>query len=150
MENKKESYLPVKDAALWMKANSEPNDQILSVSYPQTSYYAERNVTIYSDIENVSEFDKLVWKFKPKYLEATLFEPHHPNFILQQLSQNGYDVIALPYMNSSIAIKNGKIVSVDMKPAITRGNMTFKFVYPQQINGVFVYEIDYNETNRLL
>ena len=44
IEEKNTSYQQVKDAALWIKANSQTIDTVYSASGPQTSYYSERNV----------------------------------------------------------------------------------------------------------
>ncbi|MBT3394979.1 hypothetical protein HOA59_02145 [archaeon] len=40
--SKKDSYLPVKEAALWMKEHSNERDIIYTSSHPQVAYYSER------------------------------------------------------------------------------------------------------------
>ncbi len=77
--NKATSYQEVKDSALLIKANSKPTDIIFTVSVPQTTYYAEREV--YSDISegsNQSSFEKKVKELKPAFLVLSLFETYAP------------------------------------------------------------------------
>ncbi len=71
---KKDSYIQVKEAALWMKENSKPGDVIISNSIPQTQYYAERS-TYY--LEEESE----ILKLKPKYYVVSIYEQSAPQFI---------------------------------------------------------------------
>ncbi len=80
IDTKKDSYSQVRDAALWIKDNSLKSDKILSQSYPQTVYYSERNTIFYSDINNSADFEALIAKEKPRYLEISVFEPH-PAFV---------------------------------------------------------------------
>ena len=55
IKNKKDSYLQVKQAGLWLKQNSKPLDIIISNSWPQITYYSERKVlTIPSGKENLT------------------------------------------------------------------------------------------------
>tara|TARA_Y100000034_G_scaffold136953_1_gene217550 strand:+ start:6923 stop:8422 length:1500 start_codon:yes stop_codon:yes gene_type:complete len=44
IKNKKDSYMPVKQAGLWIKENSKEGDIILTLSRPQIKYYSERDV----------------------------------------------------------------------------------------------------------
>jgi len=76
---KLDSYAPVRDAALWIKENSNKEDIIFSISHPQTSYYSERKVISYSLAKNDSDLDKMIKEYKPKYLTVSIFEPH-PEF----------------------------------------------------------------------
>ena len=79
IENKKDTYSQVRDAGLWMKANSNKTDGIFSVSLTQTIYYSERNVTTYSIIPqftNYTQFDAMVLADKPRYIEWSVFETH--------------------------------------------------------------------------
>jgi 4-amino-4-deoxy-L-arabinose transferase-like glycosyltransferase len=87
IDMKKDSYSPVRDAALWMKANSNRSDGVFSVSYTQTVYYTQDNVTTYSRIPqlpNSTEFDKMVLADKPRYIEWSIFEVH-PTWTIQWL-----------------------------------------------------------------
>ncbi|MEM3394131.1 MAG: hypothetical protein QXY79_03695 [Candidatus Methanomethylicia archaeon] len=74
------SYQQVKDAGLWIKENSNPDDIIFSISHSQITYYSERKVISYSNIKNESEFENLIKNYKPKYLIISIFEKH-PDFI---------------------------------------------------------------------
>lgn len=79
IDSRKESYAPVKAAALWLKDHSDKNDEILSISYPQTTYYSERKVTLYAErINSEEEFDMYVRANKPRFLIVSAFEPHPP------------------------------------------------------------------------
>lgn len=72
--SKKDSYSEVKDAALWIKQNSLEKDIILSMSRPQTIYYAER--TTYQMAENVTDFEKQI--DNASFLIISVFEKHEP------------------------------------------------------------------------
>ena len=71
---KKDSYLEVKEASLWIKENSNPEDIIFSKSSTQMTYYAQRH--IYGFGGNETEFKEEVKKHKPKYIVFSVFEPH--------------------------------------------------------------------------
>ncbi len=90
IDMKKDSYAPVRDAGLWMKANSNPGDGIFSVSYTQTVYYTERNVTTYSlipQLPNSTEFDKMVLADKPRYIMWSIFETH-PSWTIEWIQKH--------------------------------------------------------------
>ena len=56
IKSKTESYLQVKQAGLWLKDNSLPNDVIVSASIPQHTYYSERKIRdFYVDGSNENE-----------------------------------------------------------------------------------------------
>lgn len=91
---KKDSYFPVKLAALWMKERSQPQDVIISASVPQNIYYSERYTYGYPP-EN--EINDIIKKYKPKYFVVSVFEklpehiikyPEENKNILKQV--NGY------------------------------------------------------------
>src|SRR3989344_3305333 len=71
---KKDSYQEVKEASLWIKDNSNPNDIIFSKSSTQMTYYAKRQVFGFGG--NETEFKKEVKKYKPRYIVFSIFEPH--------------------------------------------------------------------------
>jgi hypothetical protein len=85
IENKKDSYAQVREAALWMKENSNKNDLIFSMSYTQTVYYAERNVTYYASVKNSSEMDSLVKEYNPSFIEWSVFE-QHPQWVFDWMN----------------------------------------------------------------
>ncbi|MFA4887225.1 MAG: glycosyltransferase family 39 protein [Candidatus Nanoarchaeia archaeon] len=69
---KKDTYVQVKDAALWMKINSNSTDLIYSPSGPQTIYYSEREVVGFPAKEE--EFFRDIALRKPKYMTLSVFE----------------------------------------------------------------------------
>ena len=99
IEVKKTSYLPVKEASLWIKQNSVPGDTILSNSYTQATAYAERKILPYPAlIRNESDrysfmpskkemLDELVKDNHPKYLMVSVFE-RHPDWTQDWLNEN--------------------------------------------------------------
>ncbi len=85
---KKDSYMPVKLGGEWIKENSEINDKLLSISYTQSVYYSERNVSTYATIKNNSEFDNYLDGNKPRFLQVSMFEPHPP-WVNDWINKNG-------------------------------------------------------------
>ena len=78
IKSKTESYLQVKQAGLWLKDNSLPNDVIVSASIPQHTYYSERKIRdFYVDGSNENEtlFFEMADNEKPRYLVVSAFEP---------------------------------------------------------------------------
>ena len=73
---KKDTYMPVKEASLWIKENSNPDDVILSRSITQVTFYSERKVYGFGSGMNESRFDALVAETKPRYLLESIFEPN--------------------------------------------------------------------------
>lgn len=72
IKQKLHSYEQIKDAGLWIKQNSEPNDSVISSSLPQMTYYSDRKV--YSFLDNQSAFEEEMKKVRPVYFTASLFE----------------------------------------------------------------------------
>ena len=148
IDSKKGTYLPVKEASLVIKGNSLTTDKVLSISYTQTTAYAEREVITYSKwpIEN---FTKTLIEKRPKFVIASILEPHHPDWMVQQVqNEQGYRGILFPYFNSTIvASPQGQIVQYDLKERVTHGNATFTLIYPYDNNfgGLVAYKIDYKE-----
>lgn len=81
---KKDSYLQVKEAALWLKENTDKNDSIITASGPQTTYYSERRSVGY-----VSQdlFEARMREIRPKYITYSVFEKH-PDWAAQYLEDN--------------------------------------------------------------
>jgi len=84
---KEDSYMPVKLGSLWIKDHSEKGASIASISYTQSVYYTERNVSSYSEVKNESDFSKWILENKIKYLMVSVFEPH-PGWIQGWLQNN--------------------------------------------------------------
>lgn len=144
---KASSYAPVREAGIWIKDNSVPGDKVISISYTQTVYYTERNVTNYPlTNKNVTpeDLDYFILTNNPRYLEVSIFEPH-PSWLFSYAQQGDMTGWIMDYTNSSIIIQNGQIVSLDIKSTVQRPNgVKLNLVYPpSQINGMFVYEIGY-------
>jgi 4-amino-4-deoxy-L-arabinose transferase-like glycosyltransferase len=75
-DQKLTSYKEIQEAGLWIKANSNSSDLIMTQSRPQIVYYAERNVQPgeLNMFENESFFESTVKELKPKYLVLSSFE----------------------------------------------------------------------------
>ncbi|HZX11893.1 MAG TPA: glycosyltransferase family 39 protein [Candidatus Nanoarchaeia archaeon] len=78
LNEKKDTYLQVKEAALWMKTISNPQDILYSASGPQTSYYSDREVKGYPTTEE--EFLTNTQERKPRYMSLSAFE-RHPEWV---------------------------------------------------------------------
>jgi len=85
IKSKISSYAQVKEAALWMKENSNSEDIIVTASVPQTVYYGERKLISFTNIEEgrpytKEEFMKIIDLKKPKYMSISMFEPSAPEW----------------------------------------------------------------------
>jgi hypothetical protein len=86
LKSKLNSYKEVKDAALWIKANSNPDDAIISMSVPQMIYYSERSVYSYGTtskqdkFQTPEEMEKLAREVNAKYFVVSIFEPWTPEW----------------------------------------------------------------------
>ena len=69
---KKDTYVQVRDAGIWIKENSEKGDVIFSNSLPQISSYSER--LTYGIDQNQSVFLQELSEKNAKYLVLTMFE----------------------------------------------------------------------------
>lgn len=85
VESKKNSYMEVKLAGEWIKANSDPSDIVIGSGLPQLTYYSERSVYPFElayrrDIkrQNESGLDKFILENKPKYLVESAYENEEP------------------------------------------------------------------------
>jgi len=146
INNKKLTYLPVKDASLIIKDNSDPEDKVFSVSYTQTTDYSERKVITYADLDK-ENFTKLLLKEKPKFIMASIIEPHHPLWMVKHVQNDqGYIGIIFEYFNSSIIVSpQGQIVQYDLKKKISNNLADFTLIYPTDNNfgGLVLYKVDY-------
>jgi 4-amino-4-deoxy-L-arabinose transferase-like glycosyltransferase len=68
------SYLPVKEAGLWIRQHSREDDVVVSNSWPQITFYAERRTVSFPGTEE--EFETLLRKSRPKFVMVSTFEPH--------------------------------------------------------------------------
>lgn len=76
IKGKVDSYLPVKEAAVWMKENSNINESIFTISYTQTIFYSDRRIYTYSGKNSEEEFEAYLKEIKPRYIVVSIFEPH--------------------------------------------------------------------------
>ncbi len=85
-ESKLTSYLEVKQAGVWIKENSNPEDIVLTMSVPQNIYYSERSSYSYSTgslqqkYQSPEDLDKDIQKYHPKFFVVSVFEPWTPQW----------------------------------------------------------------------
>ena len=79
------SYMPVKDAGIWIKENSPENLIVYTMSVPQIQYYAERTTLSYGG--GSEAFDKIIADGKPAYFVLSVFEGH-PDWVGNYLATN--------------------------------------------------------------
>jgi len=93
IKSKINSYYQVKEAALWMKSNSNSSDIIISASLPQTIYYSERKVILFLNPKVINqaytqeEFTELIKKLRPKFFVTSVFEPWVPQWTYNYTQQ---------------------------------------------------------------
>jgi len=114
-DNKLTSYLEIQQAGLWIKANSNSSDIVVTPSRPQIVYYAERSVQspdpdIFS---NESYFREIVEEIKPRYMVLSAYEQspdwvylypqNHTDFLtpVQAYTQNGQTTVVIYEFNYS-------------------------------------------------
>ncbi len=84
IEEKKSSFIEVKEAGLWIKENSNSSDIIISTSLPQITYYSERSTypfdfwfknEEFSDYSpDINGFLQFVEDKKPRYMILSVYE----------------------------------------------------------------------------
>lgn len=77
-KDKATSYLPVKEAALWIKQNSLPDEKVFTMSSVQNFYYSERDTDSFSGTTQ-EQFEGRLVKERPRYLILSIFEPYWLN-----------------------------------------------------------------------
>jgi 4-amino-4-deoxy-L-arabinose transferase-like glycosyltransferase len=146
INQKKTTYLPIKEASLLIKSLTQKEESVLSVSYTQATTYTERKVYTYAKMDE-SNFTRLLIDKKPAYIMVSTLEPHHPEWFIKQGSlTDGSYAIVMEYFNSTIvASPQGQIKVLDLKKTISKSGVRFELVYPErELNGVFVYKITYS------
>jgi len=73
IKDKEDSYLPVKEAGLWLKEYSHPSDIIVTESQPQIRYYSERQTIRIPKTEQ--EFESSLQE-NTKFYMLSIFEAH--------------------------------------------------------------------------
>ena len=79
-KSKISSYYEVKQAGIWIKQNSNPNDIVITASHPQIAYYSERSTYVQGN--NETEFENKIEELRPRFLILSVFESH-PQWLLQ-------------------------------------------------------------------
>lgn len=145
------SFNGIKQASLYVKDISSPDDIILTGPRPQVAYYAERSVVnpiILADWKGRNEdspigpvLEKLEQNSKIKYLFVSFIEPNHPEWMkkIDYANVNGQTVISaweIPFMDTKIDFINNK---QDIKRSKTYGNLTFTLLDIKE--DVFIYKI---------
>ena len=74
VDSKKDSYLQIKQAAIWVRDNSNPTDYTFTISYPQHLYYSERPTFALGGLQTKEEFETKVKELRPKYMILSAFE----------------------------------------------------------------------------
>ncbi len=147
IKNKLNSYAGIKEAGLFVKSVSNPQDIILVVPEPQAGYYAERATTqpkklLNTTINENTTLEGFLEKLNSdapnlRYIIVTFSEPNHPLWMRQDVIQNGqYARWLIPFMNTTIDFTTG---TQDIKQEVTYGDITFKLLTIKQ--DAFVYEI---------
>ncbi|MEK6855518.1 MAG: glycosyltransferase family 39 protein [Nanoarchaeota archaeon] len=109
IKEKKDSYLPVKLAALWMKDNSNPSDIILSMSRTQNTYYSERETYKKFEDESEKELEEYIKEKKPKFITYSLFE-QHPAWLQPWIEKNQDKLIPVKAYFADEEQKNAVLV----------------------------------------
>ena len=75
IQNKKDSYLQVKEAGIWLGDNAREGDIVITKSIPQIAHYSEKKIIRLSDTEE--EFELLL-KSEPNisFFTISVFETH--------------------------------------------------------------------------
>ncbi len=146
------SYSGIKEAGLFIKQVSSPNDIIVSVPVPQPAYYAERTVIEpWRFINKTSNTDTTIEEFVSrlqenegvKYVIVSFSEPNHPEWMRIDdyliHPQTGQPVLGrwrIPFMNTTIDFVNQQ---QDIKESVSYGNITFRLLAIKE--DIFVYEV---------
>lgn len=99
IKNKKDSYLQVKQAGLWLKQNSEPSDIIIVNSWSQITYYSERKVlTIPSGKEELTSL--ISSDPNIKFYIVSIFESHE-NWMYSFPQEHNFTVVQAYFADSA-------------------------------------------------
>ncbi len=74
IDSKKNSYLEIKEAALWVKERSTKEDYTFTISYPQHLLYSERPTYALGGLDTKEKFEAKVKELKPKYMILSAYE----------------------------------------------------------------------------
>jgi hypothetical protein len=144
--NRATSFEGIRQASLYLKENSNPEDIIISVAVPQVMYYGERPVLQPDKIANWENsqvpFENFMEALREipeaKYLLISFSQSGHAPWMTQSLIKDGQSVgWNIPFMETTIDFSTGQQNLVQSK---TFGNITFTLLEVKQ--DVFIYRID--------
>ncbi|HUS50352.1 MAG TPA: glycosyltransferase family 39 protein [Candidatus Paceibacterota bacterium] len=75
IQTRKDSYLQVKQASLWIKEHSDKNAKVFTISWPQNIYYSERKTYVPSN--DKLEFEQQLKEIKPDFLVISIYETYY-------------------------------------------------------------------------
>ncbi|MBI2448956.1 glycosyltransferase family 39 protein [Candidatus Pacearchaeota archaeon] len=147
IKNKASSFEGIRQASLFIKENSNPDDLIISTPITQTSYYSERKVVtpndwVWNGPAPDTPFESVLEKIKQtpeaRYLLVSFSEPNHPLWMKTvQVNQQGQMTAwEIPFMDTKVDFVTG---AQDIKQEKTYDGITFRLVNIKQ--DVFIYEI---------
>lgn len=143
IKNKVNSFNGIKQSSLYLNKISSQEDIIMSVSEPQTAYYAERKVIYPSvfmekDHNYNTTIDDLIYNLNtkpeaeiPKYLIITFSEPGHPKWMAMTYQNR----IEIPFMETALMFDGRQ----DIKQTKTHDNIRFDLLIV--VDDAFVYQI---------
>lgn len=140
IKNKIPSFEGIKQASIYVKEISSPDDIIISQAVPQTIYYSEMRVLQPEQIAEVTGADYDMKEFldgleknsDAKYLLISFSEPGYPDWMKQQSS----NYWSIPFIDTTIDFTTGQ---QNILPSIKYQNFTFTLLDVKQ--DVFIYEI---------
>ncbi len=140
IKNKIPSFSGIREASLYIKEISSPDDIVVSQPVPQTIYYSERKVLQPEHIANVTgtnydmkEFlDGLKKTPNAKYLLISFSEPGYPDWMKQQSST----FWSIPFMDTVLDFSTGQ---QKVNQEMIYAGVKFTLINVKQ--DVFIYEI---------
>lgn len=99
IRTKKDSYLQVKQASLWIKEHSDKSAKVFTISWPQNIYYSERKTYVPSN--NQSEFEQQIKDIKPDFLVLSIYEKYYDwAYAYPQEHPDEFEVVQVYYLDS--------------------------------------------------
>lgn len=99
IKNKKDSYLQVKQAGLWLKQNSEASDIIIVGSWPQIMYYSERK-TLFIPSGKEELISLISSDPNIKFYMVSVFE-RHENWMYSFPQENNFTIAQAYFADAS-------------------------------------------------
>jgi len=140
------SFEGTRQAGLFLKEISAPNDKIITLGQPQIEYYSERATLhprkwVNQQRNNDYPFEIMLEKIREnpdaKYIVVSFSEPNHPFWMKKEIINNGQLVgWEIPFMATKIDLVNQQH---DIKQSIIYEDITFNLLNANQ--DVFIYGI---------